>query len=542
MSLYKIPSDGLAGLKENFTKDVLAGFLVFLLALPLSMGVAKAAEFPTIFGVVSAIIGGLVVSFFAGSRLSVKGPAAGLISIGAGAVAAFGGGEIGWKLTLATIVVAGIIQVIFGVLRLGKYADLFPSAVVHGMLAAIGIIIMSKQLHLLLGINPDALAGKGTMELLKTLPNSISIANKENTIIGLTCLVILFGMGAVKNTVIRKIPAPLVVLLVAIPMGVYFEIGNKDTVGEVANYSLVEIGNIFDTFKNGVWLADFSGVTTHTRVFVQYTILFLLIGSIESLLTAKAIDLVDPYKRKSDFNKDLSAVGLGNIISGIMGGQPMISEVARSSANVTNGAVTRWANFFHGLFMLLAVIFAVPLIEMIPNTALSAMLVYVGFNLAHPKEFTHVFHIGKGQFVIFVSTVAVTLFTDLLVGVAFGIALKVIINMMNGAKVQDFLYLNMNVVNNNTEIAEIEANGSLLFTNNMKLGEFLDSLTKYKEVRFNFEKLELLDHTSLATIQKWKKLQEDLLGMRISLNGLENHSKLGDSEDSVLKKGKRHPY
>ena len=380
------------------------------------------------------------------------------------------------------------------------------------------------------------------MELLKTLPNSISIANKENTIIGLTCLVILFGMGMIKNPIIKKIPAPLIVLLVAIPMGIYFEIGNKDTVGEVANYSLVEIGNIFDTFKNGVWLADFSGVTTHTRVFVQYTILFLLIGSIESLLTAKAIDLVDPYKRKSDFNKDLSAVGLGNIISGIMGGQPMISEVARSSANVTNGAVTRWANFFHGLFMLLAVIFAVPLIEMIPNTALSAMLVYVGFNLAHPKEFTHVFHIGKGQFVIFVSTVVVTLFTDLLVGVAFGIALKVIINIMNGARVRDFLYLNMDVVNNNPEIAEIEANGSLLFTNNMKLGEFLNSLTKYKEVRFNFEKLELLDHTSLATIQKWKKLQEDLLGMRISLNGLENHSKLGDSEDSVLKKGKRHPY
>ena len=114
--------------------------------------------------------------------------------------------------------------------------------------------------------------------------------------------------------------------------------------------------------------------------------------------------------------------------------------------------------------------------------------------------------------------------------------------MMNGARVRDFLYLNMNVVNNNPEIAEVEATGSLLFTNNMKLGEFLDSLTKYKEVRFNFEKLELLDHTSLATIQKWKKLQEDLLGMRISLNGLENHSKLGDSEDSVLKKGKRHPY
>ena len=494
MSSNKIPADGLAGLKENFTKDALAGFLVFLLALPSSMGVAKAADFPPIFGVVSAIIGGIVVSFFAGSRLSVKGPAAGLISIGAGAVAAFGGGETGWKMAVATIAVAGVIQIVMGLLKLGKYADLFPSAAVHGMLAAIGIIIMSKQLHLLLGIKPDDLAGMGVIDLLKHLPNSIMNADRENTILGLTCLAILFGMG------------------------------------------------IFDTFKDGVFVADFSGTWTHTGVFVQYVILFLLIGSIESLLTAKAIDLVDPYRRKSDFNKDLSAVGFGNVLSGLVGGQPMISEVARSSANVSNGAVTRWANFFHGLFMLLAVIFAVPLIEMIPNTALSAMLVFVGFNLAHPREFIHIFHIGKGQFVIFVSTVIVTLLTDLLAGVAFGIVLKIIINMMNGAKVQDFLHLNMNIANNDTEIAEVEAKGSLLFSNNMKLGEFLDSLNKYKEVRFNLGELELLDHTSLVTIQKWKKIQEDVSGMKISLNGLENHSKSGDSEDSILRKGKRHPF
>lgn len=533
MSSNKIPADGLAGLKENFTKDALAGFLVFLLALPLSMGVAKAADFPPIFGVVSAIIGGIVVSFFAGSRLSVKGPAAGLISIGAGAVAAFGGGETGWKMTVATIAVAGVIQIVMGLLKLGKYADLFPSAAVHGMLAAIGIIIMSKQLHLLLGIKPDDLAGMGVIDLLKHLPNSIMNADRENAILGLTCLAILFGMGMIKNPIVKKIPAPLVVLLVAIPMGIYFEMSANEK---------VEIGSIFDTFKDGVFVADFSGMWTHTGVFVQYVILFLLIGSIESLLTAKAIDLVDPYRRKSDFNKDLSAVGFGNVLSGLVGGQPMISEVARSSANVSNGAVTRWANFFHGLFMLLAVIFAVPLIEMIPNTALSAMLVYVGFNLAHPKEFTHIFHIGKGQFVIFVSTVIVTLLTDLLAGVAFGIVLKIIINMMNGAKVQDFLHLNMNIANNDPEIAEVEAKGSLLFSNNMKLGEFLDSLNKYKEVRFNLGELELLDHTSLATIQKWKKIQEDVLGMKISLNGLENHSKSGDSEDSVLRKGKRHPF
>lgn len=542
MNLHKIPADGLAGLKENLTKDALAGFLVFLLALPLSMGVAQAADFPPIFGVVSAIIGGILVSFFAGSRLSVKGPAAGLISIGAGAVAAFGGGELGWKMAVATIAVAGIIQVVMGLLKLGKYADLFPSAAVHGMLSAIGIIIMSKQLHLLLGINPNDLSGMGVIDLLKALPNSIANANKENTIIGLTCLAILFGMGMIKNPIIKKIPAPLVVLLVAIPLGGYLQIGDQSVVGEVAQFSLVKIGSIFDTFKDGILIADFSGMWENTGAFVQYTILFLLIGSIESLLTAKAIDLVDPYRRKSDFNKDLSAVGFGNVLSGLMGGQPMISEVARSSANVSNGAVTRWANFFHGLFMLLAVIFAVPLIEMIPNTALSAMLVYVGFNLAHPKEFAHIFHIGKGQFVIFVSTVIVTLLTDLLAGVAFGIVLKIIINMMNGAKVQDFLKLNMKIVNNDPHTAEIDVKGSLVFSNNMKLGEFLDTLTKYKEVNFNFSEIELLDHTSLATIQKWKRVQEDVLDMKINLNGLENHSKLGHSEDSVLKKGKRHPF
>lgn len=542
MNLHKIPADGLAGLKENLTKDVMAGFLVFLLALPLSMGVAKAADFPPIFGVVSAIIGGVVVSFLAGSRLSVKGPAAGLISIGAGAVAAFGGGELGWRLTLGTIVVAGVIQMIFGVLKLGKYADLFPSAAVHGMLAAIGIIIMSKQLHLLLGIDPESLVGKDVIELLTTLPESIVNLNTENTIIGGICLVILFTLGMMKHPMTKKIPTPLVVLMVAIPLGIVLEIKNEEVIGPAAKYSLVKIDRISEIYKDGIWLVDFSGMWTHTGVFVKYVILFLLIGSIESLLTAKAIDLVDPHRRKSDFNKDLSAVGLGNIFSGIIGGQPMISEVARSSANVSNGAVTRWANFFHGLFMLLAVIFAVPLIEMIPSAALSAMLVYVGFNLAHPREFAHIFHIGEGQFIIFVSTVIVTLLTDLLAGVAFGIVLKVVINMMNGAKVPDFLHLNMKVVNDSPDVAEVEACGSLLFTNNMKLGEFLDGLNEYKEVRFNFSQLELLDHTSLATIQKWKKVQEDLLDMKISLNGLENHMKLGHSEDSVLKKGKRHPY
>ncbi|MEI6021153.1 MAG: SulP family inorganic anion transporter, partial [Bacteroidota bacterium] len=186
-----VPADGFAGLKENFSKDALSGFLVFLLALPLSLGIAKASDFPAIFGIVTAIIGGIIVSFFAGSKLTIKGPAAGLIVIASGAVTVFGGSEIGWKLALGAVVFAGFIQIIFGVLKLGSFADFFPNAAIHGMLAAIGIIIMSKQIHSLLGIDPKVLKGKEPLELLAMIPNSLMHENAHLTEIGLACLAIL---------------------------------------------------------------------------------------------------------------------------------------------------------------------------------------------------------------------------------------------------------------------------------------------------------------------------------------------------------------
>ena len=352
------PADGLAGLKENFSKDALSGFLVFLLALPLSLGIAKASDFPAIFGLVTAIIGGIIVSFFAGSALTIKGPAAGLIAICGGAISAFGGGDTGWHLTLGAIVVAGIVQILFGVFKLGKLADFFPGAAIHGMLAAIGIIIMSKQIHSLLGIDPKFLKGKEPLELLAMIPESIMHENAHLAEIGISCLVILIAMSFVKHQKIKKIPAPLIVLIVAIPLGLILNIKTDDA---ISNFSLVKIGSIFDAFTNGFTMkgdfvsrgilnADFTALSSHLGEFIVYVILFSLIGSLESLLTAKAIDGMDPYKRKSNFNKDLIAVGIGNTLSGLLGGLPMISEVARSSANVSNGAQTRWANFFHGLW------------------------------------------------------------------------------------------------------------------------------------------------------------------------------------------------
>lgn len=535
-----IPADGIAGLKQNFSKDALSGFLVFLLALPLSLGIAKASDFPAIFGLVTAIIGGVVVSFFAGSRLTIKGPAAGLIAICGGAIAAFGGGDSGWHLALGAIVVAGIIQILFGVFKLGKLADFFPGAAIHGMLAAIGIIIMSKQIHSILGIDPKLLKGKEPLELLAMIPSSIMHENAHIAEIGIACLLILIGMSFVKHKKLKKIPAPLIVLIVAIPIGIVLHI---KTEGAIANFSLVKIGSIFEAFTSGSQMkgdfvsrgilnADFSALSSHVGDFIMYVVLFSLIGSLESLLTAKAIDNVDPFKRKSNFNKDLIAVGIGNTLAGLLGGLPMISEVARSSANVSNGARTRWANFFHGLFLLLAVVVAVPVIEMIPNAALAAMLTFVGFRLAHPKEFAHMWHIGKEQFLVFTTTVIVTLATDLLVGVGTGIFLEIIINLINGASLKNLFKSHVTISNENENDYIITVNSGLMFSNILGFKKTFAKLPKGKNVTIDVSKAEIVDHTSIITLNG---LMEDYKenGGKIDVDGFHNHRQLSHAPTST---------
>lgn len=535
-----IPADGMAGLKENFSKDALSGFLVFLLALPLSLGIAKASDFPTIFGLVTAIIGGVLVSFFAGSRLTIKGPAAGLIAICGGAVAVFGGGDTGWHLALGAIVVAGIVQVLFGVFKLGKLADFFPGAAIHGMLAAIGIIIMSKQIHTLLGIDPKLLKGKEPLELLAMIPESIMHENAHIAEIGIACLIILIGMSFVKHQKLKKIPAPLIVLIVAIPLGIAL---NIKTDGAISNFSLVKIGSIFESFTNGSVLkgdfisrgiinADFSALTSHVGDFIMYVILFSLIGSLESLLTAKAIDNLDPFKRKSDFNKDLIAVGLGNAFSGLVGGLPMISEVARSSANVSNGAKTRWANFFHGLFLLLAVLVAVPVIEMIPNAALAAMLTFVGFKLAHPKEFMHMFHVGKEQLLIFTTTVIVTLATDLLIGVGTGILLEIVINIINGASIKNLFKTHATISKQSDEDYTVMINNDLLFSNILGFKKVFAQLPQGKNVTVDVSKATMVDHTSILTLNSLVEDYKDA-GGTVDVIGFNNHKQLGHAPTST---------
>lgn len=531
---YKhIPLDGWAGLKQNFSVDAMSGLMVFMLALPLSIGIAKASDFPVIYGLITAIVGGVVVSFFSGSLLSIKGPAAGLIVIASGAVAAFGQENkiLGWQFTLGAIVVAGLFQILFGLLKFGKFSDYFPGAAIHGMLAAIGIIIMSKQIHNLLGIDPALLKGKEPLELIMMIPSSIMHENAHLTEIGLACLAVLVLLSYIKNQHIKKVPPPMIVLAIAIPLGLVLHI---KTDGEISNFALVNVGNILDVVKAKPINVDFGGITANPGVFVQYVILFALIGSIESLLTVKAIDGMDPYRRKSNPNKDLLAIGIGNTVSGILGGLPMISEVARSSANVINGAKTRWANFFHGLFLLLALIFAVPFINLIPNAALAAMLIFVGFKLAHPKEFKHMWHVGKDQFAIFLLTVIITLSTDLLIGVVSGIVLEVIINFYHGASFRKAFNTHGGRVKVTKDVIFLELPYNTVFTNILGLKHLLDSLPQQENVIIDFSKTHLVDHTSMIALHDFAEAYTKA-GGSIRFEGGENLVRTGHDKNSTRK-------
>ncbi|MBA3662886.1 MAG: SulP family inorganic anion transporter [Bacteroidetes bacterium] len=535
-----IPADGIAGLKQNFLADLQAGFMVFLLALPLSLGIAKASGFPNpIFGVVTAIVGGIIVSFFAGSRLTIKGPAAGLIVIVAGSVEAFGGGESGWHLALGCIVTAAIIQIMFGLLKLGNLADFFPGAAIHGMLAAIGLIIIIKQIPILLGVapallkhpseaDPTKMVSYETLPLAGQIPNFISAANAHIAIIGLICLAIMFIFMLVKHPVVKKIPGPLVVLLVAIPLAIFFHLGTDEVLGK---YSLVKVGHITDILSKQFINVDFSGMGSHTGVFIQYVILYALIGSLESLLTVKAIDGLDPYHRKSNANKDLTGLGIGNALSGIIGGLPMISEVVRSSANVGFGAKTRWANFFHGLFLLVALLVAVPVIEMIPNAALAALLIFAGYRLASPKEFKNMLHVGVDQFVIFIITIFMTLATDLLIGVGSGIALELLLNLFSGAKISNFFKSRSEVITSGEEVT-VKVTGDALFSNYLGLKKVIYALPKAKKVTIDLTGCHVIDHTTLHSLHGFQHDYE-MEGGKVVLKEHASHTPKGKAPTST---------
>ena len=440
--------------------------------------------------------------FLPGQNQRLKGPAAGLIVIVAGCVDELGKGDndLGWKLALGVIVAAGAVQVLMGVFKVAKLADFFPLSAVHGMLAAIGIIIMSKQLHLAVGIAPSELKGKEPLELIAMVPHSLSHMEWHVAVIGIVSLIILFTWPNIKSAAVKRVPSALVVLVVAVALGLYFHL--SDTKLYSAIKPLVNPGEFKLSYNAdfGAWSGD------SLPIALKYLAMFALIGTLESLLTGKAIDLLDPYKRKSNLSKDLTAVGIGNIGAALLGGIPMISEVARSSANLTNGGKTRWANFFHGGFLLLFVVALVPLIKLVPVAALSAILIAVGFRLAAPKEFRHMYHTGAEQLIVFVITIIATLTTDLLIGIAVGIITKLIIQLVLGLPLKYLFNPDQELVSDGSHHI-LTINGAAVFTNYLSIKKQLDSIPQEagQHVTVDLHCAQYVDHTVMENLHNYER-------------------------------------
>ncbi len=504
-STQSLPKSGIAGLKENWREDLLSGFMVFLIALPLCLGIAMASGLPPMAGILSAIVGGMFVSRINGSFVTITGPAAGLIVVILGAVESMGGGDAiaGYRYTLAAIVVAGLLQMLMGCFKVGSLSAFFPISVVHGMLAAIGIIIMTKQVHVMFGVVPEP---GSLFSSMAQIPHSFLDMNHEIGLIGLGGLLLLIIWNKIPFAPLKNIPAPIVVVVYGIGLGLLFDLAHEHIyhVSHQIELSLhyqfpdETVGpeylvTISDHFLSSFYFPDFSKITTYE--FWMAVISLCLVGSLESLLTTVAVDKLDPFKRDSNLDKDIIGVGAGNTLSGLIGGSAMISEVIRSSANITNGAKTGWANFFHGALMLLFVILFPHVIHSIPLAALAALLVYTGFHLAAPAEFIKVLKVGSEQFFMFIVTIIGVLATDLLIGVAIGIIVKLIIHILRGVWWRNLFKINFEVTGLNEDVISVKLNGSALFTNFLPLKKTLDKLPKGKKVFLDLRNAYLIDHT-----------------------------------------------
>jgi len=546
------------GLLPNLRFDLLSGFLVFLIAMPLCLGIASACRYPPIAGIWTAVIGGILTCFISNSQLTIKGPAAGLIVICEGAVLALGAqfappgtdltdigalARVGYPLALGVGITAGVIQILFGLFKAGKLGELVPLTPVHGMLAAIGLGIMVKEFFRVIGSAPP----KGTpIDALMALPNAIQHLDPTITIIGLSSLAILIVFPFLKNRVgfLKAIPSQLVVLVVAIPLGLMLAVkAHGAQLGDSMKF-LVNVPDLIPSVFQNPGIAfmtpDFRGVATPTGI--KFVILFALIGSIESLLSSQAIDMIDPWRRKTDQNRDLLAVGIANTLCSAIGALPMISEIVRSKANIDNGARTKYANMYHGIFLLAFVLLLPFVIRMIPIAALGAMLVYTGFRLASPKEFVHTYKIGIEQLVVFVTTIVVTLATDLLIGIVSGIGLKLLIHILNGAPLSSFVRADIEVANTDDDkVAALNVRKAAVFSNWLGLkSAILKQAEGRDEVVLDLSETRLVDH---STMEKLHQLEQELAvaGKVLKIVGLEEHRPLSSHPLAARKSVRRVP-
>ena len=505
----------------NFRKDALAGLIVFLIALPLCLGIAQASHAPLFAGIVAGVIGGIVVGFFSRSQLSVSGPAAGLIAIVIGAIEGFGS----FQIFLCAVMVAGAVQLLLGLIRAGTIANYFPKNVIEGMLAGIGLTIIIKELPNAVGFVKGAQGGgmadaddgfswSFISEAMQRIEPSAAIIS----VVGISILA-LWQLKAFKK--LALVPAGLLVVLIGTAINEIFRASSPAMALEPMHLVSLPVPKNAAAFLAQFSLPDFKGFMD--PAVWKTGVIIAVVASIETLLCIEATDQMDPHKRYTSGNAELRAQGIGNMLSGLIGGLPITSVIVRSSANINAGAQTKRATILHGTLLLVCVAAIPMLLNHIPKAALSAILLFTGYRLCRPTIFKHMWKGGITQFVPFVVTALAVVSLDLLKGVGIGLAISIFYMLRQNLRIP---YYYQRSTYSNGDLIKLTLAQEVSFLNKASIKETLKQLPSGSSIIIDASHTEYIDFDVLDVIRDFAETQAPERNIKVSLIGFMNAYKL----------------
>lgn len=487
---------------QFFAADISASIVVFLVALPLCLGIALGSQAPLFSGIIAGIVGGIIIGFLSKSTFSVSGPAAGLIAIVVIGIQKLGSFES----FLLAIFIAGILQIILGYLRFGALKDFIPNSVIKGMLAAIGIILIIKQIPHFIGYGADHEADEGLLEMAqqeKTFSNLFNITDHISPlaitigVIGILILLLWETKFFKKYKAFKFIPAPLIVVVVSGIINQYFVLNNAELALQQQHLVSLPPLNNFSDLRSILIFPDFGHIFNHNVWIIAITI--ALVASVETLLCIEATDKIDPLKRRTDGNRELTAQGFGNSISALLGGLPITSVIVRSSANVNAGAQSKNSTIFHGIWLMLAVIFIPNLLAKIPYAALAAILIITGYKLAKPTIFKELYKLGADQLIPFIITILAILLTNLLLGICIGILVSFVFILYSNFK------SSLMIVHNDKNHYLLRLRKDVSFLNKARLKNMLENLPPSSHVLIDVSRADFIDKDVIEVINDFSK-------------------------------------
>lgn len=506
--------------------DMAASVAVFLVALPLCLGVATASGALPVTGIIAGIIGGIVVGLFSGSHTSVSGPAAGLTAVVASQITALGSFET----FLTALMIAGLIQILLGVFKAGFIAEFFPSSVIKGLLTAIGLILILKQIPHLAGHDPDP---DGEMSFFQfdnrntftELIDTVTDLQPGALLVGFISLLALLAWDKIQW--LKKSPIPSSFIIVLLGVGLNLLLKRFGDVLDIESSHLVQVkeskswGEMLDLLK-------FPNFTWNSLPVYKAAITIAIVASLETLLNLEAVDRLDPQHRVSPPSRELIAQGVGNTLSGLIGGIPITSLVVRSTVNINSGARTKLSAILHGLLMLLFVVFLPRVLNLIPLSSLAAILIMTGFKLAHPKNFIYMWKAGKYQFLPFITTVVAILFTDLLVGIIIGLLFSVGFILRSNLRRPISQVVEKHV---SGEVLRVRLANQVSFLNKAALSRLFNERPDVKHLLIDATDSDYIDPDILELIESLKNDIGPAHGVQVSLVGFR---KKYDMEDEIL--------